>query len=280
MTPWQLGQAIQANLRARDWEGNVAYQNVFSRGSTRISPIVAERLLSLKSFPLCLIGIGNATHDPQTPTLLDQTFDVVIVTGIPGDEMGENAVIGGGRPAPVAPLTSSQGQSGGRGITEVEEEFWAVVALMSQDTGIQIQGNAVSAAVVQEVAGLGFVVSRQYSIRATCTTMRTYLNATALVASAATGGAVTLAWTPAPTQWDTFAGSGGQVIRYAAGSTPPATRSAGLAGPTVTGVASGAVQSGLASGMYSFSLFTAYNETGGASPDRWSDPNSITVAVP
>lgn len=273
-TAWQNAQALQFALRSRKWEADATYEQVFSRGSTRVSPIVAERLLSMKSFPLCLIGIGSATNDPQTPALIDQTFDVVIVTGVTGDEMGENAVIGGGRPSGVG-----QSGSGGRGITEVETEFFGVVENMTQENGIQMQANAASAAVVQEVAGLGFVVSRQYSVRCSCTTARTYLGTTALVGTGSGGGVLALSWAVAPTQWDTFAGSGGQIIRYAAGSTAPATRSSGTAGPTVTGTATSTSITGLSAGTYSVSIFTAYNETGGVAPDRWSDPNSVTVVV-
>lgn len=277
MTPNQMAQALQHAIRARKWEGDATYQSVFYTSSVRVTPMVIDSWLATKPFPLCIIGIGAATHDPQTPGLIDQTFEVILATGVTGDEIGENSLIGGGRPVAIG-----QAGSGGRGLLEIESEFLQAVQLITQEQGVQIQAQATSIATVQEVAGLGFVASRQYAVKAICTSERTYLGVTALAASGATGGTISLTWAAAPTQWMTFAGAAGQVVRWASGSTPPATRTAGSGTgvSAVTGVSTSATITGLSSGTYSVSVFSAYNETGAAAPDRWSDPVSVTVVVP
>lgn len=276
-TPYQVAQQIQYLLRQRTWEGNGAYTVVYQSSAVRVTPIALKDWLSTKAMPLCLIGIGAAQHDPQVPALLDQTLDITLAQIVAGDEVGEWAVIGGNRKGAT---TTGQADSGGRGLLEIEEEFWAVCALLTQQSGVQIHANATSDVNVQQAEDK-FIASRQYGVRVKCTTSRSYLGVTALAATAPGGGVLSATWAVAPTQWDTMAGSGGQVIRYAAGSTAPATPTSGTSGGAITGVATSASITGLAPGTYSISIFTAYCESGctPAVAERYSDPVSLTIAV-
>lgn len=273
MTPLQIAKQVQYLLRQRKWEGNSGYEKVFMSSAVIISTLEVADALGSKPPPYAILNIGSATNDPQVPSLLDQPFSLVLCAMQPGDPFGEYAITGAGRGRGI-------GASSGKGLAEVEVEAWQAIQLLTQQNGVSIQGWTPSAMVVQKAGESGFIASREYQFRAICTTLRTYLGVTGLTGTGATGGTASLAWTPAPTQWDTFAGSGGQVIRYASGSTPPATVTDGLAGPTVTGVATSAVKTGLASGTWSFSIFTGYAEYDPATVDRYSDPVSVTVTVP
>ena len=275
MTPLQIAKQLQYLLRQRQWEGNVSYEKVFFATAIAISPIAVDSWLASKPFPGCLINIGSAANDQQAPAYLDQSFDLILIGGNPGDEDGEYAITGGGRGRGI-------GSSSGRGLGEFEPELWATIQLLTQQNGIQVQGFMPTAVAAQIVAQLGFIASRQYTFRALCTTNRTYPGVTALVGSGASGGAISLTWAIAPTQWMSVSGSGGQVVRYAAGSTAPATPTSGTSGGVITGAATSASITGLASGTYSVSIFTGYAEYDPATPtvDRYSDPVSVTVVVP
>lgn len=279
-TPYQVSQAIQYALRNRKWEGNAGYTVVFISSGVRVTPIVLKEWLATKPMPLCIIQLGAVQHDPQVPALIDQQIDVILAQMVPGDEVGEWAVIGGNRKGAT---TTGQADSGGRGLTEIEEEFWAVAQLMTQDVGVQAQANATSDLKVEQLENGRFVASRQYGIRAKCSTARSYLGVTAFVATGASGS-FSATWAKAPTQWDTAglaAISGGQVLVYKSGATAPTTPTDGTAVPLL-GTDTSKTVTPVSAGTYSVSIFTAYCESG-VSPavaERYSDPvsqTSITV---
>lgn len=276
MNPWQMARQAQFALRERDWEDDSANENVFSADSVRITPMPVEDLLAVgtPTSPMCKINLGRQTSDVQAKGFVAQELLVTLAVAVEGDEMYENAMIGANRSAGTA-------SSKGRGLAEVEAEMMATLQDVTAMAGFQVQGYSVSGIEVVPVSSTVAWVWREYTFLFYCTSQLSWLGPTSLTATGHTGGTAGLAWTPAPTSWSSIAASGGQIIRYAAGSTPPATVSDGIAGPAVTGTDSSATISGLSSGAYAVSVFTAYKESGASSgADRWSPPTSILVTVP
>ncbi len=280
MNGWQIARQIRYLLRARRWEGGAAvdgYEHVFQSSSVRVTPIASGDLISQKAMPLCLINAGNEQADPfagQEPRFVKQDFEVTIVALQPGEEAGENAIIGGGRAA-------TNKSSRGRGVLEVEEEVKEVLNSVFASSGIEMQGFWSSGIAVSLVEGLGYVAQITMTFSIFGTSFRTYKGVSAFVGSGATGGTISMTWAAAPDRWDRVTASGGQRIRYAAGAVAPTTYSSGTAGPTITGTATSSSITGLSSGTYSISIFSGYNEVGGTTPDRWSDPVSqLSITVP
>lgn len=280
MNGWQIARQIRYLLRARRWEGGAAvdgYEHVFQSPSVRVSPIASGELISQKALPLCLINAGNEQVDPaagQEPRLVKQDFEITIAALQPGEEAGENAIIGGNRAA-------TNKSSRGRGLLEIEEEVKEVLNSVFANSGVDMVGSWSSGISVSLVEGLGYVAQLTLTFSFFGTSFRTYRGVSAFVGSGATGGTISMTWKAAPDRWDRVTGSGGQVIRYAAGAVAPATYDAGTAGPTITGTAVSASITGLSSGTYSVSIFSGYNEAGGTTPSRWSDPVSqLSITVP
>jgi hypothetical protein len=275
MSPWQLARQVRYLLRQRKWYGVDSNEKVFRENSVRVTATDIEDFLAQNpGSPCCKINLGRRSSDPQAKGYVAIELLVTLAVQVMGDELSENAELGANRSA-------GQGSSNGRGLSEIESELMATLEDVTAMQGIQVQGYS-SAAVETSVvdAALNFVYC-EYTFLFRCTSQLTWLGPTSLVASGVTGGSVPMTWKHAPISWASINAVGGQIIRYAAGSTPPATYDAGLAGPSVSNTADAATISGLSSGPWSISIFTAYKESGAASgADRWSPPTSITVTVP
>lgn len=276
MNGFQLARQIRFLLRERKWEGDPVAEQVFKSNSVRISPADVESFLAAANpgSPMCKINIGRRQSDQQRKGFVAQEIVITLGVQIEGDEVGENAVIGANR---VAGKVSSKG----RGISEIESEMFAVLEDVNAMNGIQIQGYSTSGIETARLETTSAFAYCEYTFLFYCTTQLTYLAPTSLVATGNTGGTISLTWEPVPLGWSSIAGSGGQIIRYAVGSTAPATYDAGTSGPTVTGVDDSATIVGLGSGTYSVSIFNATKESGAsAGADSWSPPTSYTVSVP
>lgn len=274
MNSWQTAKQIRYLLRARKWEGGASNEVVFASNSVRITPMPIEDLLAVgtPAGPFAKINLGRQTSDVQSKGYVAQEILVTLAVQVEGDEMFENAMIGANRSA-------GNVSSKGRGIAEVEAELMATLQDVNSMQGMQVQGFSASGIEVANISSTVAYVWREYTFVFYCTSQLTWLGPTSLVGSGATAGSISLTWTPSPTGWSSVAGSGGQIIRYASGSTPPATPASGTGAPAITGVADSAVITGLSSGAYAVSVFTAYKESGTV-PDRWSPPTSILVTVP
>jgi hypothetical protein len=276
MNGWQLTRQIRYLLRERRWEGAPANEHVFRSNSVRITPIDIESFLGTANpgSPACTINLGRRTSDQQTKGYVAQEVVVTLAVQVEGDEVKENAAIGANR-------TAGKGSSKGRGLAEVESELMSVLDDVTAMQGFQVQGYSAGSVEEAQVSSTLAFVYCEHTFMFMCTSQLTWLGPTSLNGSGATGGSISLAWTPAPLSWASIPGVGGQIIKYAAGSTPPATPIDGLPGPTVSGIAGSAVISPLASGDYAISIFTMYKESGAAvASDRNSPPTSILLSVP
>lgn len=276
MNSWQLTRQIRYLLRQRKWAGEPTNEKVFHDNSVRITPIDIEEMLGIgtPNSPVCKINTGRRTSDEQAKGYVAVEVMITLAVQVEGDELAENATVGANR---VGGKTSSRG----RGLAEVESELFAVLDDTTAMQGMQIQGYSAGSVSVARISTASSFVYCEHTFVFYCTSAPTWLGPTSLVGSGATGGTASLSWTPAATSWSSIAAAGGQIIKYAAGSTPPATPDDGLDGPEITGVDDDAVITGLASGDYAISIFTAYKEFGASSvADSWSPPTSILVSVP
>ena len=116
----------------------------------------------------------------QQPQILMQQIAVTLITAVPGDFAGELPLLGGNR--------TSQTDSDGRGLLEVEEEVLAAVNDLNALEGVTVRMTGQSLPEPMEVEGLGYALARSYGFEASATSMREYPAPTQLVATAAGGG--------------------------------------------------------------------------------------------
>lgn len=220
----------------------------------------ADALKELRT-PFALVGIGNSRPDDEHPDLLLTDFSVIVVQQVEGDPLGERALVGGPRP-----LAGGQGSSRGRGILEIEERVLAVACRLTGADGAPMALAGMGSPPSQRIDTGHMVSSRRYDFRAWCTRAAEYPAPTNLVATAAGGGTVNLSWTLPAARWDRRL----VILRRAAGSTAPASATAGT-GVTLSGATAASVSdTGLTPGTYSYAVFEAYTETGTAANERFS----------
>lgn len=128
--------SIKARLIAQTWTGSSNV--VFPTGSVAIVPALADAIpqaLNTMRVPFCLVEPGTADSDPihdEEPDFIRFTANVVILTAIPGDVVGEGAVVGANK-------TGGTDHSEGRGILELEQEFYNAVGKLNDLESINLQ---------------------------------------------------------------------------------------------------------------------------------------------
>jgi len=265
MNVWQVARQLKDTLAARAWTDSPT-QPVF--GKVIVSAGVAERALGQLRFPFCQILPQDAEVDAQAIGLENQRYLIRIVARVAADPWGESIVIGG-------PRQAGQGGSGGRGLLELEEEVLAAAGEMIRTNGIRLRLQWRSSVAVEEVEGLGVVGTKEIQVDAWTTTTRSYEAPSRLAGTIPGGGATVLTWTLPPARYDRNA----LILRRAAGSTAPATTTAG------TGVAVGALVTTVADapgvGTFSYSLFMGYDELNSTptTSDRFSAASTLTITL-
>ena len=163
MNTWQCLRQIQYLLRQQAWTGSSTL--VFASQSVIVTAAPHEEVVEKVTMPIAMIRPGSCTVDRFTPDLLDQ--EVVITLGVShaGDAYGEFPVLGGHR--------TSQTQSKGRGLLEVEEEMFNAVELLNTDDGIIIQFRGASATQPKFVSDQ-YLLFRDYLFRLDVTADRFY----------------------------------------------------------------------------------------------------------
>lgn len=246
MNGWQLVRQIRYLLRQRKWEGSPSAQNVFASNSVRITPIDIEDMITVgtPNSPCCKINLGRRTSDQQAKGYIAQEVSITLAVQLEGDEMAENAVIGGNR-------TGGKTSSRGRGLSEIESELFAVLEDVTAMNGMQVQGYGTGSVETARLESQSAFVYCEYTFLFYCTTQLSWLGPTSLVAVASTGGSVSLSWVPVPIGWSSISGADGQIVRWAAGATAPATPTAGsgVGVPSILGTANSTTITGLASGV-------------------------------
>lgn len=119
---------IKTRLLAQAWTGSAT--KVFPTGSVAVVPSIADatqQALNTMRTPICLIEPGVAESDPshdEEPDFIKFSPNIMILTAIPGDVVGENAVVGANK-------TGGSTASEGRGILELEQEFYNAVGKLN-----------------------------------------------------------------------------------------------------------------------------------------------------
>lgn len=136
MNESQLLSNIKSELIAQVWTGSSNV--VFPTGSVSvvgsISEVIQQALNTMRT-PWCLIEPGVAESDPEhdeEPDLVRFQPICAIGCAVSGDQMGENVILGANK-------TGGSTVSEGRGIVEVEQEFYNAVGKLNALEGITIQ---------------------------------------------------------------------------------------------------------------------------------------------
>lgn len=247
---WQVLRQIKFLLQQRAWTGSAV--RVFGQQSVIVTVAPDEQAVARLVPPIVMLRPLDASVDPQhgeEPDLIHQTVGVRLVVVVPGDALGENALIGANR--------VGQTDSRGRGLLEVEEELFAAIELLNGIDGVKIQNRATGAALATIEEGTGnYICYRDYQFLAVVTADRFYHPASRLAASTPGGGAVSLTWLLPPARYDRFR----VILRRAAGSTPPSSPTGGT-GVVLSGDLAISVVDTPGAGTFSYALFGSYDET-------------------
>lgn len=266
MTGWQLCRQIRKILREQTWPDSP--NEVVFGARVYVSVAVADDQAGRIGFPFALVAPGSAEQDEQSPTLELSSINVVLATAVAGDHVGEAALLGGPRGS------SGSGSSRGRGLLELEEALHDAVGTLTGANGVGLRVAWRSAPEARVVAGVGYVVSRGYTLEAVTTRDRSYPAAPRLAATAAGGGAVSLSWALPPDRYDRLR----MILRRSSGATAPTGPTDGT-GVTLSGDLATSVTDTPGAGTWSYSLFTAYDETGAGSEERYSSAMTRTSIV-
>lgn len=269
MNALQLSKQFRFLLRARTWP-DAGGETIF--GSVHVSDMPSEEAYPLIRMPACFIHVGGDEPHPQTPGKVSQDFTFTVMADGKGDRWNENGIIGG-------PRVNGNLSSKGRGVLELDEEIRRTFVQVQETLGVKIIARPSSSVGTATIEGLGAVSARDISIKAECTSLRYYHPPIRLVGPLDVDNHVQLSWVDPPNRFDRRSVIR---IRRSAGSTPPASVTAGT---QIADLAIG-VQSYLdtpASGTWSYSVFAAYTDSGVAQNERFSDLEDgayITVVVP
>ena len=275
MNVWQVCKQIKYLLQQRKWENDASGSFVFNANSVNVTVGPMEQAFSTMITPVALIRPGAATSDPthdEEPNLIMQSLGVMLSVVVPGDEIGENALLGAGR--------QSQTSSKGRGLLEVEEELYASISLLNSVNGLEVYNRAKSDAIAELVDENRYSAYREYTFEVLSTSERFYPSVTRMTAVDAAGaGDATLTYLHAPIRFDI---TEARILRVS-GATPTTNPTDGSA--TVVAAGGGALTLGIktvtdspTAGQFSYSIWQAYDETGNGTVDRYSD-NAATATV-
>ena len=256
-SPWQTIRAIRARVAAAPWDTSPS--GLIIGSSAYISAGVENDAQLPGRLPFAFLNVGTQTGDLDDAGLVKQEFNLVLVTGVEGHDLGEFNLIGG--PSGKTPRSA---YSQGRGILEIENGVLAEVKTLTGADGCPILVEHISAAAPQWLRGRS-VVWRQYVLSAWCTRADEYPAPRQLVATGGSGEIV-LAWDLPPSRFDLDS----VILRYASGATPPASATAGTGITLASSLATSVTLSGLGAGTYSVAAFAKYIDTNANDP-KYSD---------
>lgn len=135
MTEAQLLTALKALLVAQTWSGGTV---VFPTGCVAITAdvdLAMESALKTMRTPFCLLQPLDTTADPEfdeDPNLAQLGVKTRFVVMVPGDAIGENALMGANK-------TGGATASEGRGLYEVEQMAFTAIGRVNGLEGIILQ---------------------------------------------------------------------------------------------------------------------------------------------
>jgi len=273
MNVWQVIRQLKYLLIQRQWDGTGA--DVFQDNSVVITVAPDEQALATLISPTAIIRPMGAQSDPihdEEPDLILQSIGVRLSTTVPGDALGEYALIGGGR--------QSATDSRGRGLLEVEEELFAALAELGTIDGVVIYNKAKSAADAELDDNNRYSAFRTYMFEVLTTETRFYHPVLGFVATDNVASTFCdLNWTSAPMRFDS---RGVRILRKSGSS--PATNPTDM---SATVVADGSAFPAVAgywrdrpgAGTFSYTIWVTYDEFGSGTTERYSGYMTSTVTV-
>lgn len=167
MNPFELALQIKKALQEVAWPGGDA-EVVFGtqKGVVAVFAGAPGEEQFPRVFPCCLVVMGDGDPDEDEPDLIEHTFRLITGVMAPGDEMGEQSIIGG-------PLTNI-GQSDNRGIGEVSELVRQAVGDLTGADGAAIQVVSTAIDTPFHVGRLRHVVFDETTVTALCTSALHY----------------------------------------------------------------------------------------------------------
>jgi hypothetical protein len=255
---WQVLKQIQYFLRLRNWPGSSS--KVFAKNSVIISTAAPDEIVvGERIAPYAVLVPLAATTDEDEPGLIRQTI-AVRIGAYAEDQLGETSLVGGHR--------ISVNASPGRGVLEIESEVFATIGQLTEQYGVWIQSRQSSAAAGEFAQNAGkYCTWREYQFECVTTEAKYYPPPIDPYYSGKVviGGVPTyyIDWINPPGRWDLYC----NVLRYKAGITPPSSPTDGLPGTLPSLLHNRGSIINPASGTYSVSVFSAYDET--------NDPPSV-----
>ena len=285
MNIYQITQQLKYLIQKRTWDdaAGTGTNKVFNDNSVVVTVGPSETSFASMIPPICLIRPGSATSDPvadEDPNLLMQSFQILLGVVVPGDAVGQNALIGGNRQA--------NDSSKGRGLLEVEEQLLQSVGLLNSVNGVEMYNRTKSEATATLDDSNRYVAYREYGFEALCAVARYYPPCTR-VTSADAGGAgdCTVSYFIPPERFD---GTGSPRILRVAGATP--TTDPNDAGATVVQAGAGvqplspmpySITDSPGAGQFSYSVWAIYDDSGNEGSVtgfwRYSPVATTTVTV-
>lgn len=272
MNTWQVIRQIKYLLLQRQWEGTGS--DVFQNNSVVISVAPDDQALSVLVTPTAVLRPLGAQSDPmhdEEPDLIMQSIGVRLSVTVPGDPLGQFALIGGGR--------QGQGDSRGRGLLEVEEELYGAIESLNTINGVVIYSRAKSEAEAELDDDNRYSCIRTYLFDALTTASRFYHPVMGFSAADAGSGNCNMTWTSPPTRFD----SRGIRILRKAGATPVTSPTDGSATVVLSGAAfpgsPGSQSDSPGTGQFSYTIWVTYDEWDSSTTERYSGYMTSTVTV-
>ena len=261
MNTFQLCRQVKKLLADRTWDlpnSDSSSNKVFAKGSVFITAgsVVDKDALANRRTPLAMIHVLNCnyvrTHE------IEQNIGIRLMTSVPGDAIGETAIMGGSR---TLGSDNPQEISQGRGILEVAEQVQLTLAFLSKVSGVTLQMRGSSAIGTQVRDDNQYVAIQDYTFKAYITDGRYYPNGSMFRVVDNGDDTYGLAWKNPPTTGSDF---DEMLVRRGSSVGDPAPNNL----TDGTSVYSGSGESiATVTGGYNYALFATYD-----SAKFWSPP--------
>ena len=248
MDELQAYRQIKETLEDAVWpdSSNVVFPSVIISSG----PVETAFRNSLR-LPCAIIVPGTATADPDfrndSPGVLRADFVIRLYSVVHGDDTGERALLGANRTA--------EDESEGMGLLELQRRLYAELEDLGPSDGIEVNAYSRGPSIGESFEGLGYIVTRDYGFMADVDTQPEYPPAVDLVGTPSGGTQIAWSWKQPADRFDRLSTV---IMRYAAGSTAPATATDGVGLTPDTAISH--LQTGLSSGDHSVSVFQGYDE--------------------
>lgn len=251
MNEWQAIRQIKYRLEQHAWSEGSAARVFGSNGVLVTAADISTELILRAPKPFIVLRPGSGQQDPEftdNPGIVRLEVLARIYQSVAGGAVGQESLLGA--------TVIDEGLSGGRGLLEVQEEFYSVIDILNRADALWVQARALSVTDATFGSDHGWLAYRDYSIEVKVGTARTYPPPRSLVATDGVGQ-ISLAWKNPSTRFDLYR----MILRRASGSTPPATHTAGSDVP-LAGLLSTSKVDVVSPGTYSYALFASYDARG------------------